>query len=448
MTGSAPERTDLEPRIGQIGRALADALPRPDRSPRGLLERRAMAAMVADAALRAAVFRFVDVRPACRDDRDLARHLAELLAETGSRSARGGAALAAAPVTAAITARVASAACRQMARRFIVGADAEAALPVIDRLWAAGAGVTVDLLGEAAVTEAEAESYADRCEATLRVLHDASRNWTGVPLLERDADGPLPKVNLSVKVTALTPLLRANAPERGIAGAQPRLRRIMRVARELGAHVHVDMETFDVHESIVALTLRVLTEPEFADGPSAGIALQGYLRDSPAHLQRLLDWTADTPRGVPFVVRLVKGAYWDHEVVEATRRGWTPPVLPDRRACDRRYELLSRRLIDASTGGRVRVAIASHNLRSLAHAIAYARTHGADIELQVLRGLGDDTLQALVRNGQRVRCYCPIGDPVAGMAYLVRRLLENTSNDSFLGARVTGADPTTLLEAP
>ena len=97
------------------------------------------------------------------------------------------------------------------------------------------------------------------------------------------------------------------------------------------------------------------------------------------------------------------------------------------------------------------MAIASHNLRSVAHAIAYSRSLGApdsELELQVLRGLGDDLAASLAAQGMRVRSYCPVGDMVAGMAYLVRRLLENTANESFLGDLGRGADLDELLEAP
>ena len=134
-------------------------------------------------------------------------------------------------------------------------------------------------------------------------------------------------------------------------------------------------------------------------------------------------------------MRLVKGAYWDHEVVEARQHGWSPPVFEDKADCDRNFEALTRRLLDARP--LVRVKIGSHNLRSVAHAIAYNRLRGgsdADLELQVLRGLGDELAEALRADQLRVRAYCPVGDLVAGMAYLVRRLLENTSNDSFLRA--------------
>ena len=114
-------------------------------------------------------------------------------------------------------------------------------------------------------------------------------------------------------------------------------------------------------------------------------------------------------------------------------------MFTDKATCDRNFEALTRRLLDARP--LVRVAIGSHNLRSIAHAIACNRLAGGrdeDLELQVLRGLGDELATALARRGARVRMYAPVGDLVAGMAYLVRRLLENTSNESFLLAQEQG----------
>ena len=112
-------------------------------------------------------------------------------------------------------------------------------------------------------------------------------------------------------------------------------------------------------------------------------------------------------------------------------------MFEDKADCDRNFEALTRRLLDARPA--VRVAIGSHNLRSVAHAIAYDRLRGGgdrDLELQVLRGLGDELAAgAAPPSGCGCARYCPVGDLVAGMAYLVRRLLENTSNDSFLRAQ-------------
>lgn len=197
--------------------------------------------------------------------------------------------------------------------------------------------------------------------------------------------------------------------------------------------------------------LELLAEPEFRDGPSAGMVLQAYLRDSPQTLDTVLDWAgaAGAARAHPLTVRLVKGAYWDHEIVEAAQHGWTAPVFEVKADSDRNFEQLTRRLLDSRPA--LRPAIASHNLRSLAHAIAYdelAGGDGSDLELQVLRGLGDPLQHALAAQGLRVRTYCPVGDLVAGMAYLVRRLLENTSNDSFLANQQAGMSLGDLLAPP
>jgi RHH-type proline utilization regulon transcriptional repressor/proline dehydrogenase/delta 1-pyrroline-5-carboxylate dehydrogenase len=285
----------------------------------------------------------------------------------------------------------------------------------------------------------------------LESLAAASRQWPPRPVLEHDGVGVLPRANLSVKVSALTPLLRPQAPERGQADAAQRLRPLMRRARDLGAHLHVDMESLDSRDAVLGLVLELLAEPEFAAGPSAGVVLQAYLRDSPQTLDELLAWTraAGAHRAVPLTVRLVKGAYWDHELAEARRHGWAPPVFEDKGACDANFETLTGRLLDARPA--VRVAIASHNLRSVAHAIAWSRRSGtpdSELELQVLRGLGDPLQEALARRGFRVRAYCPVGDLVAGMAYLVRRLLENTANESFLQEQASGIPLERLLEPP
>jgi RHH-type proline utilization regulon transcriptional repressor/proline dehydrogenase/delta 1-pyrroline-5-carboxylate dehydrogenase len=252
--------------------------------------------------------------------------------------------------------------------------------------------------------------------------------------------------NLSVKVSALTPLLRPDAPELGREDAARRLRPLLARARERGAHLHIDMESVDSLETTLELVFELLDEDPDV---SAGVVLQAYLRESPEHLDRVLEWARGARRRTPLVVRLVKGAYWDHEIVEARQQGWRPPVFELKADCDRNFEVLTRRLLEARP--LVRVAVASHNLRSVSHAIACNRELGGDdrdLELQVLRGLGDDLAYSLAQQGFSVRAYCPVGELVAGMAYLVRRLLENTSNESFLHEQARGVALEELLAAP
>jgi RHH-type proline utilization regulon transcriptional repressor/proline dehydrogenase/delta 1-pyrroline-5-carboxylate dehydrogenase len=441
----------VEPELRRIGFELAEAFPSSVRHPMRSLDSRAMELASSDRELRAALFRFVDVVPACRSLDDLAQHLTGFLGELPDTPPPISAAMRIAHTKAGRAALGAAAAggVRHMAHRFIVGETPAAALRVLEHLWAQGVASSVDLLGEATVTEAEADNYAERCASALKQLANAARGWPARPVLERDSVGPLPRANVSVKVSALTPLVRPDAPEIGRADAATRLRPLIRQARDLGAHIHIDMESLDSRETVLDLVLELLAEDEFAAGPSAGVVLQAYLRDSPEQLERLLEWVNSSRRTPPLTIRLVKGAYWDHELVQARQHGWAAPVFEVKSECDRNFERLTRRLLESRPS--VRVAVASHNLRSVAHAIATNHVLGGedrDLELQVLRGLGDELQDALAACGYRVRTYCPVGDLVAGMAYLVRRLLENTSNESFLSEQARGAPLEQLLAPP
>src|SRR4051794_5173250 len=437
--------------VMDIGRGLASRFPARSRHPVRALDAKAMELSAQDAELRAALFRFVDVTPACHSLDELARHLAGYLEDVDDKPPPLKAAMRMAESRAGRTALGAAAAAgvRHMAHRFIVGATPRDAVGDLRGMWRDGIAASLDLLGEATVTAPEADRYAERCADALDELARAYEKVPAREQLEHDSAGPLPRANLSVKVSALTPLMRPEAPELGREDAARRLRPLLQRARERGAHLHIDMESVDALETTLELVFALLDEPEFADGPSAGVVLQAYLRDSPAHLDRILEWSRAGSRAQPLVVRLVKGAYWDHEVVEARQHGWQPPVFEEKADCDRNFEELTRRLLDARP--LVRVAVGSHNLRSVAHAIAYNRATGGedrDLELQVLRGLGDDLGGALAASGLRVRAYCPVGELVAGMAYLVRRLLENTSNESFLHEQSRGTPLEELLAAP
>jgi proline dehydrogenase len=441
----------VEQEIRRVGAQLAAAFPSAARHPMRALDARAMELASADQELKAALFRFVDVVPACRSLDDLARHLTGFLSEISDATPPIAAAMRIAHTKPGRTALGAASArgVRHMAHRFIVGESPDAALGVLRGLWGHGVASSVDLLGEATVTQAEADAYAARCTGALERLATSAAGWPERPLLEHDGLGPLPRANVSVKVSALTPLLRPDAPELGRRDAAERLAPLLRRADELGAHIHIDMESLDSREAVLDLVLELLSEPEFARGPSVGIVLQAYLRDSPEQLDQVLSWARASDRQPPLTVRLVKGAYWDHELVQALQHGWPTPVFEVKADCDRNFEALTWRLIDARPA--VRVAIASHNLRSVSNAIVVNRLAGGDasgLELQVLRGLGDELQDALASCGFRVRTYCPIGDLVAGMAYLVRRLLENTSNESFLSEQARGAPLEKLLAPP
>ena len=442
----------LEARIRELAEELWRAEPRAWRHPVVALGRRQLGSLDRRPALRSALFRFVDAAPACTGAVDRGRHLRAFLREIDGE--RVPASLR--PLRAAIAPRpllgayglASSPATALLARQFIAGRDVEHATRTLRAMWRRGQAFALDLLGESTVSEGEAEAYFQRCANTLRVVADATRTWPRQPLLDADRHAPLARANLSIKLTALTPLLRPLSPERGARDAAGRLAPLLRLARDVGAHVHLDMEDYDSRETLLLAFEEVLADEEFRDGPSVGVVVQAYLRDADETLDRILSSRSVTRRRVPPTVRLVKGAYWDHENVIAAQRGWEAPVWTQKRDSDACFERLSRTLIDARA--RIRPAIATHNLRSLAHAIAYLESAGGgaeELELQVLRGLGDELADAIAGMGYRVRIYTPIGDLVAGMAYLVRRLLENSSNEGFL-LRQRHQSLDELLEAP
>ena len=243
---------------------------------------------------------------------------------------------------------------KHMAHRFIVGESPRDALGVFTDLWKDGVASSVDLLGEATVTQAEAQRYAQRCDEALETLVEAMGGWPERPHLERDSFGSLPRANLSVKVSRAH---AADAPRR--ARARPARRRPAPARRccarphELGAHLHIDMESMDSRDAVLELILALLAEEEFRAGPSAGVVLQAYLRDSPQTLDTIVEWIsgAGASRAQPLTVRLVKGAYWDHEIVEATQHGWLPPVFEVKADSDLNFEHLTRGLSTTAPSG-------------------------------------------------------------------------------------------------
>ncbi len=204
------------------------------------------------------------------------------------------------------------------------------------------------------------------------------------------------------------------------------------------------MEQYSVKDLTYHIFRRILEEKEFRDWTDVGLAVQAYLRDTEADLQSLADWARR--RGAPVWVRLVKGAYWDYETILSGQFGWPAPVWSHKWETDAAYERLTDFLLENREW--LRPAFGSHNVRSLAHALAAADlldVPPAAYELQMLYGMAEPVKDALVALGRRVRVYTPYGELLPGMAYLVRRLLENTANESFLRASFTEHTPIDVL---
>jgi RHH-type proline utilization regulon transcriptional repressor/proline dehydrogenase/delta 1-pyrroline-5-carboxylate dehydrogenase len=379
------------------------------------------------------LFRFVDVIPMLHEPEAVADHFAAYfdrsqglfplplrflarLARTNARSLVG---------------RIVAANARRTARRFVAGATLDEIQAAVRRFRKRRLAFTLDVLGEATIAESEADAYQREYLSLLERLGPECARWPEIPEIDRCGPRVVPRLNLSVKASALYSRFDPIAPEDSFRGVAGRLREIFRAARRCGAFVNLDMEQYAYKDLTLAIFRRLLCEPEFRDWPDAGLAVQAYLKDAERDLRELLDWAR--ARGTPVSVRIVKGAYWDYETVVARLRRWPTPVFTEKWRSDVSFDRCAAFLLEHRA--HLRPAIASHNLFSIAHALAAAESFGAapgEYELQMLYGMGEPFFGPLVERGERVRVYAPYGKLLPGMAYLVRRLLENSSNTSFL----------------
>ena len=393
---------------------------------------RMMALSMRDEHFKVQLFRFVDVLASLHRGTDIVQHLDEYftdmrngyapLIRTGVRAAR---------IVPFISGQLLRWNVSGMARQFIAGRNPEDVMKTLRKKRKQGIGFTVDLLGEAVVSENEANEYAMRCLELLEHLGRECRGWSDP--LGKNAD-LFPVVNLSVKISALYSQMNPADPADAIAHLAPKLRPILRRARDLGAFVNFDMESYAHKNSTLELFKTLFMESEFRDWPQVGIVIQAYLRDAEDDLRDLLKWGRE--RGTRFAVRLVKGAYWDFEKIKSRQNGWACPVFLQKPESDLNFEVITRILLENES--IVTAAFGSHNVRSIAHAQALAEELGIDksrFEFQLLYGMAGPVKRALVEMGYRVREYSPVGELLPGMAYLVRRLLENTSNEGFLRAK-------------
>ncbi|MCC6359377.1 MAG: L-glutamate gamma-semialdehyde dehydrogenase [Phycisphaerales bacterium] len=335
-----------------------------------------------------------------------------------------------------------------MAHRFIAGTSLEGAVRTIRRLRGQRMAFTVDVLGETALSEPEALHYQQVYLDLIQGLTRQAADWPTVEQIDLADGHQVVPVNVSVKLTSLFSQFDAIDPEGTKKAVKDRLRPLLRAGMAGGAHVHIDMEHYAIKDLTLDICREILMEPEFRDYPHFGIVLQAYLRDCPRDAAETVEWAKQ--RGTPVWVRLVKGAYWDSETVWSAQQHWPCPVWKQKWQSDACYEDVTRTLLEAHE--HVHVAFGSHNIRSLAHAMALREAlnvPGHHFEIQMLYGMGDPIKQAFVDMGQRCRIYTPYGQLLPGMAYLIRRLLENTANESFLRHSVDADTPkAALLENP
>ena len=401
--------------------------------------------------LRVQLFRFIDALPALRSNAEIAAHLQEYLGDDSVElpSALKGMLNFANPdsMPGKVAATTVSKSVETLAHRYIAGENIKQALKSIERLRKDKMAFTVDLLGEAVITEVEAQSYLQRYTDLMSELAAASKKWKNVALID-EADGEaLPKVQVSVKLTAFysqfDPLDDKGSEEKVVS----HIRTLLRRAKELGVAIHFDMEQYIYKDLTFNILKKLLMEEEFKQRTDIGMTIQAYLRDSEEDAKSLIEWAKQ--RGNPITIRLVKGAYWDQETITAEQKHWKQPVYNDKAATDINFEKITQLLLENHQ--YIYAAIGSHNVRSQAKAIAIAQSLNIpqrNFEMQVLYGMGDKIAKSLVEQGYRVRVYCPYGELLPGMAYLIRRLLENTANSSFIRQDMENRPVEELIAAP
>lgn len=385
---------------------------------------------------RTRLFRFVDLYPSLKTGEQITRHIREYFGSGDDLPPLLAAAVSSAGMLGSLGGTVLSAAIgsniHQMAKQFIIGETIPEAVHNLEKLRREGFAFSVDLLGEATLSHEEAARYRDGYLELLTALKKAAGSWKPLPGSGTESTldwGDTPIINIAVKPSALYPL----ADPRDFAGSVEAILQamipIVEKARECEAFLCIDMEQTRMKGITLELyrRLRLLHR----DYPWMGVAMQSYLRDTDRDLEELLAWAKQ--EGTPIAIRLVKGAYWDYEMIRAAQNGWQPPVWAIKAQSDAAFERHSRMILERHD--ICHFACASHNIRSIAAALEIAReleVPPGRYEFQVLYGMAEPVRKVLLQQAGKIRLYAPFGEMVPGMGYLVRRLLENTANNSFL----------------
>lgn len=298
-----------------------------------------------------------------------------------------------------------------------------------------------DMLGEGARTYADAERYEKSYAAAIEAVGEAS-----------GGRGPNESNGISVKLSALHPRYEARQQERVFAELYPRVVRLAVIAKKHNIGMTLDAEEADRLVLSLKLLERLAFEPSLAGWSGLGLAIQAYQKRTRALIERLVKLARK--RGTPMQVRLVKGAYWDGEIKRAQIMGRPDfPVFTTKAATDVHYLACARELLAA--GDAIFPQFATHNAHTVAAVRRMAETAGRSaFEFQRLHGMGE-ALYAALDHPVPVRVYAPVGGHEDLLPYLVRRLLENGANTSFVHSfldddvspDVVAADPITTLEA-
>ncbi|MFQ5952666.1 MAG: bifunctional proline dehydrogenase/L-glutamate gamma-semialdehyde dehydrogenase, partial [Candidatus Omnitrophota bacterium] len=306
---------------------------------------------------------------------------------------------------------------RVIAKRFFIGENRKEAMETAGRMKDKGRKITVDVLGDIAHSQEDTDKYVDEY----------------LDLLNEGVD------HISLKLTNLYSELDPAAWQRSKQAIKMNLEKIIGLAKEKNAFVTFDMEYFTIKDITVEIFLDILKETEF---DNFSIAIQTYFKgkESLRDLERIITFSrelnADRSRDKLIIpgVRLVKGANWDKDMAEAVQNGWPCPHYENKSETDISFEEGALYLLENIE--YVRPYFATHNIRSMAWVIAQAEEHGISkgrFEFQFLYGMIPEEIVCMVdKLGYNVRFYAPYGAFLAGLGYLVRRILENSSSDSFI----------------
>ncbi|MBL4813400.1 MAG: proline dehydrogenase family protein, partial [Rhodobacteraceae bacterium] len=326
---------------------------------------------------------------------------------------------------------------REMGRQFVLGQDITAALKRAAGMEAKGYTYSYDMLGEAACTQEDASAYHLAYSRAISAIAPACR------------PGPVAQnPGISIKLSALHPRYERAQKDRVMGELVPRLKALALLAKTAGMGLNIDAEEANRLELSLDVIEAALSAPELAGWDGFGVVIQAYGQRAGL----VIDWLATLARkhDRKVMVRLVKGAYWDAEIKQAQVDGMAGfPVFTAKHATDISYIANARKLLDASDV--IYPQFATHNAHTMAaveHIAAEMGRAPGSYEFQRLHGKGE-ALHGIFRDQYKNRCriYAPVGAHRDLLAYLVRRLLENGANSSFVNQIVDEAVPAEVVAA-
>ncbi len=327
-----PSILDLERRTLEIGR---NSSPAPASTKSSLFSAKFWSDQLLnwamkDPAFKIQLFRFIDVFPMLNSPRMVHDYLLDYLSQPGVTLPPGmELGLKAGGLAKGLLAKTIAGRITSMASNFIAGTDAAAALPTLQNIWKQGGAFSVDLLGEACVSHSEARVYQQRYLDLVATLPDTVSKWPASPQLETDHIGPIPRTNVSIKISSLSARTDAIDFQGSLTALTEALKPILEAAARNNVFINFDMEQAALKDLTISLFEHCCEAVDFP----AGLALQSYLQSGMDDARRIIAWARRTGRQI--TVRLIKGAYWDYEVINADKYGLACACM-DRQTRNRR----------------------------------------------------------------------------------------------------------------